>query len=111
MIRVIPDKSLEGLPCSSVAISCALGRKVVLPTSHDDGYMTLKDNNRHVREHLSVARYKYFKRGERPLLRELDLEKAIVCVYGHLIYVQGREYYSFFDNEDDEVVAYWELKG
>jgi hypothetical protein len=110
MKQIIPNSELQGLPCSNVAVSCALGKTVICKTSHDDGWMTLKDNNKFVREYLNVRRYKYFKRGERPLLKELVLDKAIVCVYGHLVYLEGNNYWSFFNNENDEVVAYWELK-
>jgi hypothetical protein len=109
MNQIIPNDELQGLPCSNVAVSCALGETIIYKTSHNDGWMTLKDNNKFVREYLNVRRYRYFKRGERPLLKDLTLDKAIVCVYGHLIYLEGSNYWSFFDNESDEVVAYWEL--
>lgn len=110
MIRIEPGRELAGLPCSNVAVSCAVGKTVIRETSHQDGYMTLRDNNRFVRDNLAVKRYRYFKKTERPILRDLKLEKAIVCVYGHLVYLEGDRYWSFFDNENDSVVAYWELK-
>ena len=46
----------------------------------------------------------------RKTLKEFHLENAIVCCYGHFIYLNGDNYYSFFDNENDKVVAVWELK-
>lgn len=110
MKRIIPDDILKNLPCSNVAISCALGKYLKLPTTRKDGYMTLKDNNKYIRDYLDVKRYKYFKKAERPKLTDLSLNKAIVCVYGHYIYLEKDHYWSFFDNTNDLVVAYWELE-
>lgn len=112
MHQIVPNNELQSLPCSNVAISCALHKTIIIPTSHNDGWMTLKDCNKAVRKYCNVKRggYKYFKRGERPLLKNLKLSKAIVCVYGHLLYLENNNYWSFFNNENDEVVAYWEIE-
>lgn len=111
MKQIIPDNKYNGLPCSIVAVSCAKKELVMTSTSHTDGWMTLKDNNKYVRENLDVKKYVYYKRNERPLLKDLHLTgKGIVVVLGHCVYVDREEYYSFFDNENDEVVAVWFLK-
>ena len=112
MQRVNPDKSLDGVPCSIVAVSCALGYiPNDLPSLRYDGYATLETANKFIRKYLSVKKRIYYKRGERPKLKELNIEgKALVCVYGHMVYLDHDTYYSFFDNEEDDVVSIWLLK-
>lgn len=116
MNRIIPPSDLNGLPCSVTAVSCVLGRipedtPVYLKKLKSDGYATLQTANRFIRDHLPVRKRIDYRRGERPKLRELHLDgKAVVCVYGHLIYVEGETYHSFFYNENDDVVAVWLLK-
>ena len=111
MIRHTPPKEFERDPCSIVGIGCATGKRLHFSTSHSDGYMTLRDMNKIVRENCTVKKRIDYKRGQRPKLRELHLDgRALVCVYGHFLYVDREEYWSFFDNEDDEVVAVWLLK-
>ena len=112
MIRVNPDESLRNYACSIVAVSCALWRiPSNLPKLRSDGWATLNVANKFIRENLPVKKRINFRRGERPLLKDLHLDgKAIVCVYGHLIYLDHETYYSFFDNEYDEVVAVWLLE-
>ena len=117
MIRITPDGSLVTRPCSYVAVFSALGQKPRAGEPEywrrlrEDGYATLETANKFIRANLSVKRRKDYKRGERPLLRNLHLTgKAVVCVYGHYLYLEGETYHSFFDNEDDEVVSVWELE-
>ena len=111
MIRVNPDSSLQGVACSIVAVSCALGHVPEnLPALRKDGWATLNVADKFIREYLPVAKRINYKRGQRPRLKDLHLDgKAIVCVYGHLLYLDHEIYYSFFDNENDEVVAVWLL--
>ena len=112
MIRREPDHALRGYACSIVAVSCALKRiPQDLPRLRNDGWASLEVANKFIRAHLPVKKKVYFKRGQRPRLRDFHVHgTAIVCVYGHLIYVDHEEYYSFFDNLNDEVVCVWLLK-
>ena len=112
MIRVQPDYALTNYACSIVAVSSALGYiPKNLPKLRSDGWATLNVTNKFVRENLPVKKRVDYRRGERPLLKDLHLDgQAIVCVYGHLIYLDHETYYSFFDNEEDEVVAVWILE-
>lgn len=121
MTRIEPDPLLySGLPCSFVAVNCARQMNNENPAfcvtempeglRKSDGYLTLNGLNKYSRAHLNVAKRKDYRRGERPKLRDLHLDgKAVVVVYGHCIYVDGETYYSYFENEDDEVVAVWQL--
>lgn len=78
----------------------------------ENGYCSLKEANRVIRALFDVKKYLYFKRSERKKLGSLELEGVnIVCCKGHYISTNGNEYYSFFNNEDDDVIAIWQLKG
>ena len=111
MNRHVPSPALQMVPCSVVAVASALGRRPDgSPQLRPDGYATLAAANKFIRANLPIKRRKDFKRGERPLLRDLHFTgKAIVCVLGHYIYLDGEDYYSFFENENDDVVAVWEI--
>lgn len=120
-MRYIPGSKYLGLPCSYVATGCAFEDYFGKPFNEDlpnglkdSGWLSLADGNRFVRKYLPVKKKLYFKRKERfPLSEFLKTNKdnAVVCVYGHLIYVKGSDYISFFDNDDDPVVCIWLLKG
>ena len=117
-MRIQPDLKYNGYPCSYVATGTAvnriLGIEIDLPDGlHDDGYLSLKSENKYIRSLLPIKKYDYYKRGERPKLKELlknNQRKAVICVYGHLLYADKNNYYSFFDNDEDEVVAVWWIK-
>ena len=112
MRRVKPAEGLRDTPCSMVAVACAIGaEKAAGSVVLKDGYATLASMNKYIRSFLPVVRQRKYKRGERPLLKDLHHPgRAIVCVLGHYLYLEGETYYSFFRNSDDEVVCVWELK-
>lgn len=119
MKRIIPDDIYRGLPCSTVAVGCALGitgtaplEALVSGSLKADGYLSLKGMNALIRANLAVKRRTDFKQGKRPLLREYahtHSAPAIICVTGHFLYYDGKDYWSFFYNGGDEVVSVWEL--
>ena len=114
MERKLPNSNLYHIPCLITALYCATkspdnlhGRPVLKP----DGYATLTSANKWIRENLPIKKRTDFKRGERPKLKDLHFAgKAVVCVLGHYIYLEQETYWSFFDNENDDVVTIWELK-
>lgn len=119
-MRIEPDSKYHGLPCSYVGTGCAYenyyGKSFEEPMFEnlkDDGWSTLENTNRYIRSLLPIKKKVYYKRNERFTLREFlesNTEKCCVCVYGHFIYVNKQDYWSFFDNEDDKVVCIWYLK-
>ena len=120
MKRILPAKIYEGIPCSAVAVGCALGcadkkatDALMSPELKDDGYLSLDGMNRLIRSNLGVTRRVNFRRGERPALRDWAHAnlgtRAVVCVLGHYLYFDGRDYHSFLWNGGDEVVSVWEL--
>lgn len=121
MNRITPKDFYLDLPCSVVSIGCASEKikgsfdydKLKLfseQTKANDNYATLKSVNEQIHRFFNVRRYTYYSRAERKLLKQIILGNAIVCVYGHFIFVSGDDYYSYFDNENDKVVAVWELE-
>lgn len=119
MRQVIPAEVYEELPCSMVALGSALGladeervSELASDALKDDGYLTLDGMNKLIRAHMKVKRTMYYRRFERPTLEQFMRRfkgKAIVCLLGHYIYVDGDEYYSFFENSQDPVVKVWEV--
>lgn len=120
MKRIIPDSVYEGLPCSMVAVGCAMGivsqeavQALRSPNLHGDGYLSLNDMNRLIRANLAVKSRENFKRGQRPALRDWAHQhlgqRAMVCVLGHYLYFDGRDYHSFLWNGGDPVVSVWYL--
>ncbi len=119
-MRIEPSPQYRNLPCSYVGTGCAYeditggGFNVKMPEGlKDDGYLSLDAANKFLRTHLNVRKKVYYKRSERFTLAEFlkdNTEKCCVCVYGHFVYVNGKDYYSFFDNENDKVVCIWYLK-
>lgn len=120
MKRHTPRNIYRRKPCSVVAVGCALKctdesalKALKSPLLHSDGYLSLDGMNRLARANLSVKKRLNFKRGQRPILRDFChgfSGKAIVCVAGHYVYVEGGDYWSFFWNGDDEVISVWEIE-
>jgi hypothetical protein len=111
MIKHNPRREYMGAPCSITAVGCASGVRPGEVPPHPNGYMSLRDMNKLVRKYCLVRKYVYFKQTERVKLKQLHLTgRAVVCVEGHYLYVDKEEYWSFFYNEEDPVVAVWILK-
>ena len=119
-MRIEPDPKYHGLPCSYVGVGCAyedINHKdfnANLPdTLKNDGYLSLDNANKFIRQYLDVQRKEYLTRKERMTLSEFmetNKSKACICVLGHFIYVNGKNYWSYFDNDNDDVVCIWYLK-
>lgn len=118
MKQIIPGLAYDDLPCSIVAVGCALGYTdsasitALNPRGlHKDGYLSLQNMERLITENLSVDCKVYFKRGCRPTLEVFaggrEGLRAIVCLEGHFVYFDGENYYSFFENDKDRVVQAW----
>lgn len=122
-MRYIPTEWLLGAPCSVVAMACAdYARTKEWCSEYDEyfskeldgtGYLSLDGFNRLVRAHFPVQKKVYYNRANRVLLKDyltmLD-QAALICVKGHFIYADKKDYWSFFDNANDPVVCVWLLK-
>lgn len=119
-MRIEPESKYMGFPCSYVATGCAyedmtggVFRPDLPEGLKDDGYLTLDGANTFIRKFLRVRKKSYYTKAKRVTLREFletNTEKCCVCVYGHFLYANGKDYWSFFENEDDKVVCVWYLK-
>lgn len=121
MKRITPKDFYLDLPCSVVSIGCAAeslygsfnyGKIKAFSeiASRNDNYATLRSVNEQVRKFFKVKKYTYFTRAERRTLKEFRGITAIVCVIGHFLFLNGDNYYSYFENENDKVVAVWEIE-
>lgn len=118
-MRYRPSDKYRGLPCSYVGTGCAyeditgmVFQEPLPPGLKEDGWLTIDNMNRFIRSLLPVKKKTYFKRGERMKLCDFlatNIERCGVCVYGHFIYVRGHDYWSFFNNENDDIVCIWFL--
>ena len=118
MKRIIPSDIYKEIPCSVVALGCALGitskndlKGLFSDELKADGYLSLNGMNKLIRAHIDVKKRVNYKRGERPILVEFAHshkgQKAVICVAGHFIYFDGRDYHSFFWNGGDSVISVW----
>lgn len=108
-----PSGRFNDMPCLFTAVDLAMG---VLESPHGwpelrkNGYASLNAANTWIRENLPLKRRKDYRRGRRPKLKDLHLDGiAVVCVLGHYVFLDHEVYWSFFNNEEDEVVTVWEL--
>lgn len=134
MNQIIPSEKYSGIPCSLVALGCMADyyglkkdyRAVIRDNNikyKDDGYLTLDGFNKLLRASWGkacVTKSVYFKQNERIKLKDfpyytkkLHKEKglispiACITVLGHSVFAVDNSYYSFFDNNDDEIVRIW----
>lgn len=117
---------LSHQPCSVVALNCALryfgrinGNECDTLTEYvsyreSDGYCSLANMKKAVKSLFPKSKFIYFKGNERDTLDEVQgfyggfsNRQAIVCVLGHYIFLNGHDYYSYFFNNEDKVVAIW----
>ncbi len=100
-------------PCFACALKEATKNEDIdindIHFKHD--YCTLSEAKRKLAQTFpSSLRYKYFKKDERFLLKEFHFKgKFIILTLGHFSYVEDLVNYTFFNNLNDEVVAYWEI--
>ena len=115
-----PDKKYRGQPCSVTCVGTAYDHihtwpfTIIKPKGmRYDGYLRLRDMNQFAREYLPIAKRIDFKKNERPRLKEFLQTNEIrccICVLGHYLYADAQTYWSFFDNDDDKVIAVWYLR-
>lgn len=119
-MRHEPHQKYNCFPCSVVGTGTAYeyltGKEfpMTMPKGiNPDGYLPLKDEDAYIRQFLTVKKKKYFQRKERITLSEFlnnNKDAVAVCVLGHFIFVDGSDYWSFFNNECDMVVCAWYLE-
>ena len=115
-MQITPSERFNYKPCSIVALYYAYKDIYKLNMSMDhvktrpDGYLALSKMNSYINMLFHVKKAIQYSKDKRFTLAEFLLnndKKAIVCVLGHYIYVDGKNYFSFFDNLSDKVVKIW----
>ena len=104
----------ENEPCFTVAIKEATKNSNldILDVNFDDnGYCSISEAKKKISNIFSYnLRYKYFKRGTRFELNKFHIKgKFIILTLGHFVYVEDLVVYSFYNNLDDKIVAFWEI--
>ena len=120
IVRKEPDKKYRGQLCSVTCVGTAYDHihtwpfTIIKPNGmRYDGYLRLRDMNQFAREYLPIAKRIDFKKNERPQLKEFlqtNETRCCICVLGHYLYADTQTYWSFFDNDDDKVIAVWYLR-
>ena len=119
-MRITPNERFNFKPCSIVALYYAYKDIYKVNMSMDDivkarpdGYLALSKMHTYVNMLFHVSKAEQYGKAKRFPLGEFLLnndKKAIVCVLGHYVYVDGKNYYSFFNNYGDMVVKIWYLE-
>lgn len=117
-MRFNPSQKLNEFPCSVVALASATDLshfnneeiKEIMNHCKKDGYMSLKCMDKMIKKFYNLKEEREYKTYERPTLEHFlntNNRNAIVCVVGHFIYVEGSDYFSFFNNDKDKIVKVW----
>ena len=122
----IPARFFENRPCSVVAINCALKDFGKIDDDltdlsdiveiNENGYLSIANMDKVVKHFFTTAKKRYFGKKDRISLFShhwyydtFANKRAIVCVEGHYLYITNYNYYSYFNNTNDLVVAIWFL--
>lgn len=116
-MQIIPSNYFNNMPCSKVALQLAyadiyyksIDANEIVKT-RADGYLSLKRMDMYCNLLFHVKKAKLYGSTKRFTLKEFletNDKQCIVCILGHYIYVDKKNYYSFFNNEYDKVVKIW----
>ena len=116
-MKITPSERFNGIPCSMVALYYAYkniyNQRIAVEEiirTRPDGYLALSKMNNYINMFFKVKKAQQYGSTKRFSLDDFlktNDKKCIICVLGHYIYVDGKNYYSFFDNEKDKIVKIW----
>ena len=116
-MQITPSERFNGTPCSMVALYYAYkniyNQRIAVEEiirTRPDGYLALSKMNNYINMFFKVKKAQQYGKDKRFSLNEFlktNDKKCVVCLLGHYIYVDGKNYFSFFDNEKDKVVKIW----
>ena len=118
-MQITPNERFSGKPCSMIALYYAY-RQIYkqniaveeIVRTRPDGYLALSKMNMYINLLFHVKKAKQYGSSKRFALKEFiqsNDKQCIVCVLGHYIFVDGKNYFSFFNNDYSKVVKIWEL--
>lgn len=116
-MQIIPNERFNGMPCSMVALYYAykniynqrIAVNEIIKT-RPDGYLALAKMNNYINMFFKVKKAQQYGSAKSFTLKEFlqtNDKKAILCLLGHYIYVDGKNYFSFFNNLYDKIVKIW----
>ena len=116
-MQIIPNERFNNMPCSMVALYYAykniynqrIAVNEIIKT-RPDGYLALAKMNTYINMFFKVKKAQQYGSAKRFTLNEFlqtNDKKAILCLLGHYIYVDGKNYFSFFNNLHDKIVKIW----
>jgi len=118
-MQITPNERFRGMPCSMVSLYYAykdIYKQFIkvdeIVKTRPDGYLALSKMNMYCNLLFHVKNAKQYGKEKRFTLKEFlnsNDKQCIVCLLGHYIYVDKKNYYSFFNNDYDKVVKIWEL--
>ena len=116
-MQIIPNERFNSMPCSMVAMYYAykdIYKQYIkideIVRTRQDGYLALSKMNTYANLLFKVKKAQQYGSTKRFTLKEFlksNDKKCVVSLLGHYIYVDGKDYYSFFNNENDKVVKIW----
>lgn len=116
-MQITPSERFNNTPCSMVALYYAYkniyNQRIAVEEiirTRPDGYLALSKMNNYINMFFKVKKAQQYGKDKRFNLDEFlktNDKKCVVCVLGHYIYVDGKNYFSFFDNEKDKVIKVW----
>jgi len=116
-MKITPSERFNGIPCSMVALYYAYktiyNQRIAVEEiirTRPDGYLALSKMNNYINMFFKVKKAQQYGSTKRFSLDEFlktNDKKCMVCLEGHYIYVDGKNYFSFFNNEKDKVVKIW----
>ena len=120
MMRIEPRDYFKDKPCSYVSVGVCCEDLTGTPFGaampeglRKNGYLTISDMNKYIRDNLRIFKKYTYQKVERVTLKEyLKTHKGqgIVCVPGQFVYVREGDYWSYVNNDNDEVICEWRLK-
>lgn len=119
-MQITPNERFNNTPCSMVALYYAYkniyNQRIAVEEiirTRPDGYLALAKMNNYINMFFKVKKAQQYGKDKRFSLSEFlktNDKKCVVCVLGHYIYVDGKNYFSFFDNLHDKIVKIWYLE-
>lgn len=116
-MQITPSNRLNNMPCSMVVLYVAYALNYYksvdianIVRTRPDGYLALSKMNMYINLLFHVKKAQQYGSSKRFTLKEFlktNDKNCIICVLGHYIYVEGKNYYSFFNNDNDKVVKIW----
>lgn len=108
MIRMDPAKELVQEPALVSAVTMALGEKPKNAPELNNGWASLEAADAWISQNLMVRSVVDYRKPFRPKVQDFSMTgRAIACVVGSFVYVEGNQYWSFEDLAMRSIIRVW----